>query len=237
MRNLNLMGGIRDRIGAVIGVAFLALMCFFSGAVLTFFISTQQAAEWRRIQNAPQLDAATFDALTTGDTAVVTGTLVDNPTILDDFVAYRVQEWDVEVDAEAGTANGDWETVETNYPALTLEITGGRINTLQTNSLAVGGSLTEQITESDSTTSAEGLPEGSTRVRGVRNGDLVTIVGEKASTGDLVPERVFAGDRVQLVDTIRTGARSAAVIGVVMMVLSPVILIGGGLVALLGRRR
>jgi len=79
--------------------------------------------------------------------------------------------------------------------------------------------------------------DGTMRWRGFKDGDLLTVVGQKGSTGDLAPKRLFGGDRVQLVQDIRAGARAAFGIGIGLMICSPFVLVGGILAGLLGRRR
>ena len=73
-------------------------------------------------------------------------------------------------------------------------------------------------------------------MRGFSNGDVVTVVGHKASTGDVTPDRIFGGDRVQLIENIRSGAQTMFAIGIGMMICSPIVLIMGVVGALFGRR-
>ena len=102
----------------------------------------------------------------------------------------------------------------------------------------LGGALHENLQRGTSSLQAKdggtSLPDGSTRTQGLQNGDLVTVLGSKASTGDLIPSRLFGGDRVQLVENIRSGARAAFMAGIFMMICSPVILVGGLWAALFG---
>jgi hypothetical protein len=74
-------------------------------------------------------------------------------------------------------------------------------------------------------------------MQGFSNGDLVTVVGSKASTGDLIPLKLFGGDRVQLIENIRSSAQTMFTVGIVMMICSPLVLVLGVLGALFGRRR
>jgi hypothetical protein len=238
LRGINPIEAIRQRIGAAIGVFVFTFACCGIGALMAFVISPQQAVEWRRIQNAPQIDAVTYQSLATGEEAVITGTLTDNPELREGFVAYRVDEWAIEETTNSeGTpeVDGEWQRVETTIPALTLSIDGGTVRTTPVDNARFGGSTGEVIEESDATRQIDNIPEGSLRTQGYANDDLITIVGQKASTGDFVPDRFFGGDRVELVENIRTGARAAFFIGIAMMVAAPFVLVFGLFQAVFGR--
>ncbi|MBN1430359.1 MAG: hypothetical protein JXB07_18460 [Anaerolineae bacterium] len=245
---MRLLENIRGRIGAAIGAGVAAICFLVGGAALAFWLSPQQAMEWRRIEGLPELDAAGYTAVSTGDDVAITGTLVDNPSQTDDgLVAYIQERWDVSRPSSSDNDSnsrptGSWTTIETVIPALTISIAGGNIKTVAASSGSLGGAMHQSaIKQGTSTEKAEyegrQLPEGSTRLRGFNNGDLVTVVGKKASTGDLIPDRLFGGDRVQLVENIRSGARVMFAIGIGMMICSPIVLVLGVLGGLFGRRK
>ena len=236
---------IRDRIGSAFAGAIAAVFFLICGAVLAFVISPQQALEWRRIQGLPELDAASYAATATGEAVAITGTLAGNEMLTQDGLAAFYREvWEVEPpdpDVEDDEPEGSWERFETVVPALTLEVSGGSVTTLSASSPTFGGSLHETVQEGTGPT-AEGFgeewhAEGSIRTSGFKDGDLITAVGHKGSTGDLAPDRLFGGDRVQLVQEIRTGARVTFGIGIGMMVCSPLVLVVGVLAGLFGKRK
>jgi hypothetical protein len=115
------------------------------------------------------------------------------------------------------------------------------VTTLAASTPTFGGSLHEsqELGQGPESAEHEGeqLPEGTVRTRGFQDGDLITVVGNKGSSGDLAPDRLFGGDRVQLVEDIRAGARAAFVAGIAMMICAPLVLVIGVLAGLLGRRR
>lgn len=243
-----LLQNIRGRVGAAIG-AGLAAVCFLGfGALFAFVLSPQQAMEWRRIEGLPELDAAAYAGTTIGDEVALTGTLTDNATQgSEGLVAYVREQWDVKPanKSDESTSNdkpeGSWDIVETYVPVLTIAINGGKVKTIAVSSANLGGNMHEtaikQGTGSERAAhNGQQLPEGSTRMRGFSNGDVVTVVGHKASTGDVTPNRIFGGDRVQLVENIRSGAQMLFAVGVGMMICSPIVLIMGVLGALFGRR-
>lgn len=243
-----LLQNIRGRIGAAIAAGGIAVCFLGFGALLAFVLSPQQAMEWRRIEGLPELDAAAYAAATVGAEVALTGTLTDNPTLgSDGLVAYIREQWDVEPADKSDDSSsndqpkGSWDTIETNVPVLTIAINGGNIKTITVSSANLGGNMREtaikQGTGSEKASyNGQQLPEGSTRMRGFSNGDVVTVVGHKASTGGLTPARIFGGDRVQLIENIRSGARTMFAIGIGMMICSPIVLILGVLGALFGRR-
>jgi hypothetical protein len=244
---VDLFGNLKKMISSMGVVAIGALGLFVCGATMAFFLSPQAALEWRRIEALPHLDASGFEALRTGTEAALTGTLKDNDTLTPDgLVAYQKDIWDVPEPSESSSGtpskpSGTWENVETKIPALTLEITGGAITTQQVGTATLSGTMHTTIEKGKSTrvaeTGGEMLPDQSIRIQGFANDDLVTIVGKKSTAGALIPDRVFGGDRTQLVDEIHIQAQTLFATGVGMMICAPIFLGGGILFIILGRRR
>ena len=236
--------GIRERSRTLGALARVALAIFVCGAAMARCLAPMQEVEWRHIQSLPELDADSFAAQPTGQEVVITGALVDNPLALPQYelVAYQVEEWNVSWDDENDEYEGSWTVIETNMPALAVSITGGSVKTRSVSSLTIGGDTHEYLELGVGLDSAlyEGrqLPDGSLRTRGFSNGDLVTVVGAKSSTGELTPERIYGGDRAQLVAEIRSGAHALFSFGLVMMlVCAPGVLIIGAIATISGRRR
>lgn len=241
---MNLLQNIQGRIAAVVGAVFAAICFLGFGALLAFYISPQQALEWRRIEGLPELDATAYASAASGQEVAITGTLADNFALTPEgLVAYIREQWDVTPPSDKeDKPDGSWKIVETNVPVLRIAIAGGGISTTSVESATFSGSLHETAIQQGAGTekadyNGQSLPEGSTRMRGFANGDLITVVGHKASTGDLIPDRLFGGDRVQLVQEIRSGAQAMFVVGIVMMICSPLILVMGVVGALFGRSK
>lgn len=238
-----LLQSIRERIGSAVAAVTGALLFLICGALLAFVISPQQALEWRRIQALPELDAASLAATASGEEVAITGILSGNEELTGDgLVAYKREQWKVKPpDDEDDTASGSWEVIERVVPALAVDIRGGTVSTIPDDSASLSGSTHDTLERGSGTQTAsyegEQLPDGSVRTQGFKNGDLVTVIGRKATTGGIVPDRVFGGDRVQLVDSIRSGARAAFLFGIGMMICAPLVLVGGVLAGLFGRRR
>ncbi len=236
---MNIFARLRERIGGVIA-AVVGSGCFLiMGAVLAFFISPQQAAEWRRIDALPDLDPAGLAAIAQGKELYLTGVLTGNTPLKQDLVLYQVDVWNITTDSE-GDKDGSWSMQERRVPALTLDFQGTIVSLLPNDGAVIGGTTTEYIEEGpgpDSDTyNGRSLPAGSIRTWGFTDGALVTVVGTKQGEA-VAPSRFFGGTHEQLVENIRTGARIAFIAGIVMMVISPLILIGSVIGAIFGKGR
>jgi len=239
---MNILNLIRERIAAMLGLVVVTICFAAMGAFLAFYVSPQQALEWRRINALPEFTPALLDSAAPGADVVFTGTLTDNPALVNDLVAYQTSVWEVSPpDNSNDSPDGSWQITETVIPALQVSFQGAVITTVPANSARLGGQWRESIEEgsgslSDSYNNRE-LPDGSIRTVGFANGDLVTVFGQKASTGGVIPAHLFGGDRIQLVDSVRQGARTAFLAGISFMACSPLMLLIGGFAILRGRAR
>lgn len=68
------------------------------------------------------------------------------------------------------------------------------------------------------------------------DGALTTVLGQKATTGGIIPEHLFAGDRVAFETSQRQAASGLLFSGICLMILSPLVLVGGLLFVLFRRR-
>lgn len=242
---MNWLFSIRERFGAAILSAIAAVILLSCGALLAFVLSPQQALEAWRIDRMPELSATELRAAEVGEKLLVTGRLEDNPEGDGGrFVAYRLDEWFVtpaDLEDSESEPKGDWRSVEQVVPALALKVGSVTFWTLEAHDARLGGPLQEELTYSESHDQAkydgEWLPHGSRRLRGFFNGDLVTVLGKKASTGDILPQEFYAGDRVAFVESKEEAAKGLFIGGLSMMACAPVLLVGGALKAFFGRRR
>ncbi|NUM48701.1 MAG: hypothetical protein HUU38_28675 [Anaerolineales bacterium] len=244
---MNIFQLIRDRIAAVIGVVFFSILICFCGIAFTFFFAPQQAIEATRISNLPYMDAGTVTSAAPGTDLLVTAWLAGNAPLVeaDAFVAYTLETWDVtpgtSSDEGETEPNGTWETVEQVIPDLTLDLNGQTVHLLSAPSVSFSGPLHEQVVRGNGVEEAQydgaWLPEGSQRYRGFFDGDLLTVLGKKASTGGIIPEKMFAGDRVAFEQSEKDTAKGLLIAGISMMVCAPIFLVLGGLGAIFGRAR
>lgn len=233
----------------VIALVAVSVCIFGCGAMMAFVLSPKNALEWRHIESLPVLDATSYEALKPGDEAAITGTLDGNePITPDGLVAYEKDQWNVsKSDATSSSSSspsapsGSWDVVEINAPQLNLTVSGGAIKTQSASQITVSGDLHEVLQPSKNSLMADydgkNLPDQSIRLRGFNDGDLLTVVGQKGSTGALIPNRLYGGDRVQLVNEIRQAAQTYFVAGVGAMICSPIVLIVGVTMLFFGRRR
>ncbi len=245
---MNIFARMRERIGSAVAAVIGSVALLGCGLFFALFLAPQQKLEARRIERLPVLDAANLDQSAPGDEVLFTGHLEDNPSILEDenFVAYFLEEWQVTVpdyDPEEPDREpeGDWVTLETRIPDLQAEISGGSVTILKSDSATLTGPLHEVISYGQSNLTApyedQWLPDGSQRIRGFYDRDLITVLGQKATVSGVIPTELFAGDRVAFVESKHAAAKGLLIAGIAMIGCAPVVLIGGGLAALFGRRR
>ncbi|RMD58266.1 hypothetical protein D6833_13080 [Candidatus Parcubacteria bacterium] len=244
---LNPFASARRRLGAIFAAVAVSVVCLACGAVMAFILAPGQAIRAYRIARLPVMGAADVEAASAGDTILVTGILADNAPRLDgfDFVVYEEEVWRVTTpdrdDGEAADPYGSWEAGETVAPALTLRVGDRPVRIHRAGNVRLGGALREEIVEGGGSDRAKygerWLPDGSRRYRGVSDGDLLTVLGKKATTGGVIPEELFAGDRVAFEDSQRQAASGLLFGGILLMILSPVVLVGGLWGAIFGRRR
>jgi len=244
--NLNLPSRL-NQIGCAVAVAIFLLAC---GALLAFVLAPQQALQARRVERLPVMAAEDVDAAAPGDDVLITGRLEDNPVIAEDgFVAYVREVWVVERPTPTGQTSarrsepvGKWEVIERDVPDLTVNVDGRLVQIQRTNGVAMSGALHERLIYARTFYAEEAwyqgvkLKEGSERLRGLYNGDRITVLGTRASTGGVVPEELFAGDRETLIQRKKSSVRSLLVFGFCLMGLAPVALVVGILTTLFGRR-
>ena len=243
---MNILAILRERIGAVIGAVVGSVVLLGCGLVFTLFLSPRQKLEAGRIDKMPEMDASAVAATASGEDVLFTGKLEGNPVLFDDFVTYVMDEWDVtmpDYDSEEPNPepDGDWRTVERVVPDLKVNMDGQIVITLSANDAYQNGPLHEEIDAyvgyEEADYMGQSLGDGSLRYRGFFNGDLVTVWGKKAASEGVVPEELYAGDRVAFSESKHKAATGLLIGGICMMALSPVVLVGGLLAAIFGRRK
>ena len=245
---MDFFGRIRERIGAVIATVIGSIVLLGCGLLFILFLAPRQKLEARRIEKMPIMDANIVESMKPGEDVLFTGRLQNNPEIVEGqkFIAYTLEVWDVtvpEYDPENpdGEPSGDWDLIEEQFPDLIINVDGKEVKVLSTNLVTINGPIHEILLSSDRGEQAkydgEWLREGSQRYWGFYNGDLITVLGQKAASGGVVPDEYFAGDRVSFVESKHEAAKFMLIAGVAMIVCSPVALVGGVLTAAFGRRR
>jgi hypothetical protein len=244
---LNWRHALRQRLNAVVAAVAASAGCCLCGLVMTFVMAPRQALHASSIARLPLMGLAEVQAAAPGDTLLVTGLLAGNSPARagSDLVAYTVDEWSVTLpvaeDSPDAPPRGAWKSHETQTAALTLELDGQPLELLSATGVRIDGALHEELVPGDSQIMAddngEPRPDGTLRYRGLADGDLATVLGEKATTGGVTPEELFAGDRTAFEASQRAAASNFLIGGIALLLTAPVILVGGMLAALLGRRR
>ncbi|MBK9601000.1 MAG: hypothetical protein IPO36_04035 [Anaerolineales bacterium] len=250
MNNLsgfNLFAQLRNRFKAVLGSFTAAISVFACGAVMTFVLAPNQAILAYKVSRMPMMTAQSVESIAAGGDILITGYLIGGaPTpSLPEFIAYTEDTWKVTVtqddNGNDNTPSGSWSRVQTVFPELTLEMNGAPVLIRVSNSASLSGSLHEKVVDGNGILQAdyEGQPlhDGASLYRGFASGDLITILGKKASVGGVIPEQVFGGDRVSFEEYQRNLASSYLVMGVAFMLCSPLVLVIGILAALFGRKK
>jgi hypothetical protein len=154
---------------------------------------------------------------------------------------WEVTEADDDPDSPNQEPDGEWKTLERVVPVLTVEVNVVSIRTVQADDAYINGPVHEMIQRAAGSRSAkymgDWLSEGSRRVRGFYNGDLVTVWGQKASSGGIIPKELFAGDRVTFIESQHATAKGLLIAGISMMVCSPIVMVVGILASMFGRRK
>lgn len=222
----------------LVGVA-----CLSVGIYYAFDLSHQLTSEWWQIRRQPALNATELAAAPVDSLLVVTGNLAGNAPISplgyvacveDKLSVYPCDPTDNEDCLLAyGQGTGMWVKLKQSVPGLTLTVSDGRVHTLPVAQVTFGGNLREEVVADDFehiafTVEYNGqiLSDGSLRTRGLENGDQVTIVGHKISTGELIPDHLIGGGEDALVAHFRPFARYQIflrVMGFVMIIGSPIV--------------
>jgi hypothetical protein len=223
------------------GQQAFAILCGLAllggGAYQVFNRSQLPTITFQQLRDLPALDAEGVAAAPKGTLLTVTGVLSGNKTISSEgFVTYKQDEWNVfpcniADDPECTETDGIWGEVSQQVPGLVLVIPGGPVSTLPAEQVTFGGDLTESVEKGEFQSilllaeyNGQRLPDGSFRHQGLKNGDLVTVVGRKADTGGIYPSHLIVGDHDQMVAYFRaiSGAITwVRISGVILMILSP----------------
>lgn len=243
----NLLWPARERRNLVLAVMIISAACCICGGLMAFIMAPNQAIQTSRIARLPLMDAEMVNGAAAGEPILVSGVLAGNEPLIEstNLVAYSEERWDVTIPTGGEDLSGDpygrWQAVGTIVPNLILNLNGQSLIVIAANNVRLDGPLHETIVAGDSATRAnyqgESLPDGTQRFRGLADGDLVTVWGVKASTGGVNAEQLFLGDRTSFEAEQRSATSALLYSGVCAMLLSPIILVGGLLYALFGRRR
>ncbi len=235
---------IRERFSRVFWTGLAAVALLGCGLTFILVISPQQKIQALQIERLPTMDGDDVAHSTGGDEILVTGHLVGEASPdAEGFVAYTLEEWVVspaDTSTPDAEPDGEWQEIRQIIPPLSLTIGNDSIPLLGAKGAKLSGPMHEKLIIGDSQEYAEyndePLPDGSLRYSGFHNGDLVTVWGKKASSEGVIPDEYYAGDRVAFVESQHAEAKGALIGGICMLALAPIVLVGGILSAVFGKR-
>lgn len=109
-------------------------------------------------------------------------------------MAYEQQKW-VMRDGIGCSVHYGWETITQSIPDMRMEISGGLIDVRRpAEPLSLEGKL-NNAAELGMDKVATSENKSATRVVGLRNGDPITLIGQKHEAGYLLPEMIYGGSR------------------------------------------
>ncbi len=242
---MNIFGSLRERFGALVGAVVSAIVLFGCGLLFLLVLAPQQKLEARRLEQLPLMDVQYAERAAPGDELLLSGRLSGDPLPdVGEFIAYELEQWDVTLpdpDEAGDTPSGTWKSQHVRSPEMNLMMGAEDVLILAGSGVNFSGSLHEAVVPSNGNQGAdyEGqwLAEGSQRYRGFHDGDLATVWGKKASAGGVIPDEIFAGDRVAFVESKHAAAKGLMIAGIAMLTCSPLALIGGIFSAIFGKRR
>lgn len=238
--------GLRRRGGCIVMAMALSFACCGCGSLLTFVLAPRQALKAAQVSSIPQMDLVDVQAAAPGTPVLITGTLSGNDPALPDggLVAYVEETWEVN-ETRSGRqtktkAVGHWQKAGTVVPDLTLTFGEQSIGLLAADHVALSGRLHEVIVDGTGPFEADdaGIPRpaGTQRFRGLKDGDRTTVLGQKSSDGGIIPEALYAGDRVAFEASQHQATSGLFVAGVTTLFFSPLVFFVGLGFAVFGRR-
>jgi hypothetical protein len=188
----------------------LALCCF----------APQDARDWTKVRKLDAVDAEAFGATEPHSSVLITGMLDGNPTRTPDgLIAYVKQRLDVPDDG-GNRYRETWTTIAQVWPPLSLQVDGQHLRIAQADSVEWGGNLHAADLSLDSSKRVNGIAKESVQVMGFKNGDQVTVAGSKGSNGNLIPTRIYGGDRVDLLRELGRDALVGYVLGIAFILVA-----------------
>jgi hypothetical protein len=195
------------KLGCLLPMVFsLCVLAMMANDVLV--VGPGMDKEAAELEGLPGGTLESFKRASPNSRVAITATLIDNPLLEDDLVAYVRQVWSFYRDKNWE----EWVDPQPNFPSLTVQLDGQTIRVQRSTSLdELGGSLHERVYAApyDGRCRDYGdqcLSVGSLRFQGLANGDIVTVVGWRTSDGSILPARLYGGSRTELVDKLRRDA-------------------------------
>lgn len=208
---------------------FNIILIFLVGVYLTFSLAPLSATQSRRLSRLPEIDAAEYKTTAPGARLLVSGTLQDNEESSGGLVVYKRSRWMITEPADPAIEDDEpeveWLSSGQYVPdGLRVAIEGGAVTVKRTPDVTLTGSLVEVIVPPEGEAETiKGWAVGTARLRGLRNGDTVTVVGWKAASGMITPEEIYGGSRADIIAEYHRPSLAQRALGVSLMIASAIV--------------
>jgi hypothetical protein len=210
--------------GTILSFFFSAALVA-AGLAMIYLLTPRTVGDVQTIERAYVTDGAAYETLAPGQDVVVTGTPEGNAAVgPDNTVAYFVDR----LKAKRMGDDTDWSWVREaeEIPPITLRVGWGTVTLVGAEEYArVGGDLYETVEQGGGSRrftyvyKGQRLREGAIRTTGLRNGDLVTVVGKKTAAGEIGVWWYFGGDQTALHESAAKSAQIVRIVGYVLVII------------------
>lgn len=239
------------------GFLLMACCVFACAGGLIFGLAGSYENDAKEIE-----ELAEFSAGSLHDKVYATGTISGSEAITSDpllgdiaqyeLVGYQVDRWDVTRSSGGGSGsnrtrsssyNGSWEDVSSAFGPFALD--DGKINVMPNSSVTIDGDVHEYLLPGSGgnglsdTYNGQTVRDGTLRLQGFQNGDLITVMGIRREGDVLNAEKMYGGTRAEWVADLKGQAENSRSVGYILAVCGACFLVPGlGLAAasVFGRR-
>jgi hypothetical protein len=208
---------------------FNIAVIFLVGVYLTFSLAPLSATQGRQLSRLPEVDAAEYESIEINTRLLVSGTLQDNEESSGGLVAYKRSRWMITEPADPAVEDDEpgveWLSAGQYIPDdLRVAIEGGAVTVKRTRGVMLTGRLVEVVVPPEGEAETiKGWAVGTARLKGLRNGDTVTVVGSKAAGGVFYPEEIYGGSRADIIAEYHRPSLAQRVLGVSLMIVSAIV--------------
>lgn len=238
------------------GFLLMACCVFACAGGLIFGLAGSYENDAKEIE-----ELAEFSAANLHDKVYATGTISGSEAIASDpllgdisqyeLVGYQVDRWDVTRSSgssrSSGTRsssyNGSWEDVSSAFGPFALD--DGKINVTPNDAVTIDGDVHEYLLPGSGgnglsdTYNGQTVRDGTLRLQGFQNGDLITVMGIRREGDVLNADKMYGGTRAEWVADLKGQAQDSRSVGYILAVCGACFLVPGlGLAAasIYGRR-
>lgn len=238
------------------GFLLMACCVFACAGGLIFGLAGSYENDAKEIE-----ELAEFSAGSLHDKVYATGTISGSEAIASDpllgdisqyeLVGYQVDRWDVTRSSSGSSSsrsrrtnyNGSWEDVSSAFGPFALD--DGKINVTPNDSVTIDGDVHEYLLPGSGgnglsdTYNGQTVKDGTLRLQGFQNGDLITVMGIRREGEVLNAEKMYGGTRAEWVEDLKGQAEDSRSVGYILAVCGACFLVPGlGLAAasIYGRR-